>query len=267
MAKTVLITGASSGIGKETALYFHSKGWNVVATMRNPDSTDMKRAASLDLIHLDVTNLPSIKKALAYAKEKYKRVDALVNNAGYALMGPFEYYSDEQVRKQFDTNVFGLMAVTKEIIPLFRTQGGGTIINIASMGGRISFPLYSAYNASKWAVEGFSESLMHELAQFNIKVKVIEPGVVMTDFYGRSMVKPAGLESYSKYVEKIAGNMSKAGGSMGPSVVAKTVYAAAMDNGPRLRYTAGRDAQQLTLARKILPESVFFRMLGSILNK
>ena len=267
MAKTVLITGASSGIGKETALYFHGKGWNVVATMRNPGSCRMEEGPRLALVHLDVTDLASIRKALSYAKEKYGKVDSLINNAGYGLAGPFESYSDEQIRRQFDTNVFGLMAVTKEVIPLFRAQGGGTIINIASMGGRISFPLYSAYNASKWAVEGFSESLMYELAQFNIKVRVIEPGVVMTDFYGRSMDKPLDLGSYSRYAGKVMGNMEKAGGTMSPSVVAKTVYDAAMDSGPRLRYAVGSDARKLMFARKILPERLFFRLLGSILNK
>src|SRR5208283_870604 len=150
MAKTVLITGASSGIGKETALYFHSKGWNVVATMRHPESCKIKEKPGLVLARLDVTDPASIKKAFSYAKDKFKKVDALVNNAGYGLVGPFESYSDEQIRKQFDTNVFGLMAVTREAIPMLRAQGSGTIINIASMGGRISFPLYSAYNASKW---------------------------------------------------------------------------------------------------------------------
>ncbi len=267
MAKTVLITGASSGIGKETALYFHSKGWNVVATMRNPESCDLKEKPGLVLTRLDVTDLVSIKKAFSNAKEKYKKIDVLVNNAGYGLTGPFESYSDEQIRRQFDTNVFGLMSVTREVIPMLRAQGGGMIINIASMGGRISFPLYSAYNASKWAVEGFSESLMYELVQFNIRVKMIEPGVVKTNFYGRSMEKPQDIGPYSRYVKRTMDNMDKAGGALSPSVVAMTVYTAAMDPSQRLRYSVGRDAQMLMTARKILPEWLFFRLFTSILNK
>jgi NAD(P)-dependent dehydrogenase (short-subunit alcohol dehydrogenase family) len=159
--KTVLITGASSGIGMETALYFHERKWNVVATMRNPDKrrTPLHEKGLPDLVHLDVMDEKSIRDAVAYAVKKHGRIDVLVNNAGYAMYGLFEAATKEQAARQFETNIFGLMAVTREVLPHFRKQKDGVLINIASMGGRIGFPLYSIYNASKWAVEGFSESL------------------------------------------------------------------------------------------------------------
>jgi len=182
--KTVLITGTSSGIGKETALYFSNKDWNVIATMRNPEKRKniFQNTNNIDTIHLDVLDYSSIKKAIDYAEKKYGSIDVLVNNAGYASFGPFEISSQDHVEKQFKTNVLGLMDVTREILPLMRKRKQGVIINVTSIAGRMTFPLYSLYNSTKWAVEGFSESLQFELRKFNIKVKNIEPGIIKTDF-------------------------------------------------------------------------------------
>jgi NAD(P)-dependent dehydrogenase (short-subunit alcohol dehydrogenase family) len=264
VSKTVLITGTSSGIGRETALCFASKGWNVVATMRNPESrqTDLKGRDHIDCVHLDVLDVESVRKAVRFARDKYGSIDVIVNNAGFATLGPFEASKKEQVQRQFNTNVIGLMDITKEIIPIFRKQRHGTIINLASMGGRVSFPFYSVYNATKWAVEGFSESLQYELRPFNIKVKIVEPGVIETDFYGRSMdtFQDNNVETYDIYLQSSKKKMGNMKGSR-PIVVAETIFKAANDKSWRLRYTAGNDARLLLFIRKLAPDQLFFSIL------
>ncbi len=160
MPQTILITGSSSGIGKATAIYFAERGWKMVATMRTPEKAgEWAQHSNVTLMRLDVLEIDSIKQAISDTINKFGRIDAVVNNAGYGLVGAFEASTNEQIQRQFDTNVFGLMNVCREIIPHFREQRGGTIINVASMGGQLTFPLYSLYHGTKWAVEGFSESL------------------------------------------------------------------------------------------------------------
>jgi NADP-dependent 3-hydroxy acid dehydrogenase YdfG len=266
--KTVFITGTSSGIGLRTALHFHEKGWNVIATMRHPENrtTLLHENGLTDLVHLDVMDESSIQAAVHYALEKYKTIDVLVNNAGYAAYGPFEATAPAQVKKEYDTNVFGLMDVTRAFLPVFRKQNGGTIVNVASMGGRISFPLYSIYNSTKFAVEGFSESLRYELAPLNIKVKLIEPGVIKTDFYDRSLdrVDASGLGgAYDDFIRRAKKNLSDTFIQQGcePEVVAHEIYQAATDTGSRLRYPVGTDAKLVRVARWLLPERLFFWMI------
>ena len=158
MEKVVLITGASSGIGKETAKLFQAKNWKVAATMRSPEKAgNLKNIADLECNRVDVTDSESIRSAIALTLERFGRIDAVVNNAGYAVVGPFEAATPEQIERQFQTNVFGLMNVCREILPYFREQKRGHIVNIASVGGRMTFPLYCLYNSKKWAVDGFSE--------------------------------------------------------------------------------------------------------------
>ncbi len=268
MNKTIFITGASSGIGLETALYFFEREWNVVATMRNPDKrrTPLHDKGLPDLLHLDVMDSASIRAAILCALDKYQKIDVLVNNAGYAVYGPFEATTREQAARQFDTNVFGLMEVTREILPVFRRQQGGVLINVASMGGRIGFPLYTLYNSTKWAVEGFSEALQYELRPLNIKVKLIEPGVIRTDFFERSLdpVDSTALtEAYGKILkrgEKRTGERILRTGSE-PHAVAQTIYRAATDGSWRLRYSVGLDAWQVSLLRRLLPEGLFYWVL------
>ena len=175
MKKTVLITGSSSGIGRAAAKLFQKKGWNVAATMRSPQKE--KELTNLENVicpQLDVMKVETIRQAVEETKQKFGEINAVVNNAGYGLVGPFEAATQEQIQRQFSTNVFGLMNVTGEVIPYFRERKQGIIANIASIGGRVTFPLYSLYHGTKWAVEGFSESLQHELKPFNIKIKIIE---------------------------------------------------------------------------------------------
>lgn len=260
MDKVILITGASSGIGKETVKLFQTKGWKVAATMRKPeDSGDLNRIVDVECFRLDVTDIESIKAAIKGALERFGRIDAIVNNAGYGLVGPFETASQEQIKQQFDTNVFGLMNVCREILPYFRENGKGIIVNISSMGGRITFPLYSLYHASKWGVEGFSEALQHEIRQFNVKVKIIEPGPIKTDFYSRSMevTKKEGIDAYDNYAEKLMSNMKKAGEKApGGELVAEVIYNAVCDGSWKMRYSA--NSKGILTLRKILPDALFF---------
>lgn len=184
MAKTVFITGSSSGIGRATAEIFSSRGWNVAATMRNPEKEEaLGELPNVKLFPLDVLDNESVKNTIKEIVQVFGKIDVLVNNAGYAAIGPFEAAEEDQILRQFGTNVFGMMRVTKGILPHFRNHGGGMIINISSVAGRTSFPLFSLYNSTKWAVEGFTEALRYELRQFNIRVKLIEPGAIKTDFY------------------------------------------------------------------------------------
>ena len=269
MDKAILITGASSGIGKETAKLFQTKNWKVAATMRSPEKAeDLQKIADIENFRLDVTDVDSIKQAIKDVIEKFGRIDAVVNNAGYGLVGAFEAASAEQIEKQFQTNVFGLMNVCREILPVFREQKRGTIVNVASMGGRITFPLYSLYHATKWAVEGFSESLQYEVEQFNIRIKIIEPGPIKTDFYDRSMdlTRKEGLTAYDHFIDKAMPNMQKAGETAPDGkVVAQTIYNAVTDGSKKLRYAV--NSAGILTARKFLPDSVFFKIVKNAVLK
>ena len=263
MDKVVLITGASSGIGKETALLFQTKNWKVAATMRSPEKAgDLQRIADIECIKLDVTDVDSIKSAIAETIEKFGRIDAIVNNAGYGLVGPFEASTQEQIEKQFQTNVFGLMNVCREILPYFREQKRGTIVNVASMGGRITFPLYSLYHATKWAVEGFSEALQYEVREFGIKIKIIEPGPIKTEFYDRSqdLTKKEGLTAYDNFIARAMPNLQKAGETApGGNLVAEVIYEAVTDDSWKIRYAA--NSRLILTARKLLPDSIFLGLV------
>ena len=259
MEKVVLITGASSGIGLETAKLFQAKNWRVAATMRRPEEhEDLQKIADIECFRLDVTDVETIKAAISATLEKFGRLDAVVNNAGYGLLGPFEAASDEQVRKQFETNVFGLMNVCREIIPIFRQQKRGSIVNISSLTGLAAIPFSSIYAASKYAVEGLSESMQYELEPFGIRVKLIEPGPIKTDFYTRSeeIARKEGLHVYDERFEKFLEFMNK-GGADAPdgSIVAETIYEAVTDGSKRLRY--GVNTKGLPALKRFMPESLF----------
>ncbi|BAU13483.1 short-chain dehydrogenase/reductase SDR [Leptolyngbya sp. NIES-3755] len=258
MTKVVLITGASTGIGRSTALLFAQKGWTVIATMRSPEKADWI-TGNIHPLKLDVTDSESIKSAIAQSLAQFGSIDVLVNNAGYALLGAFENCSPGQIRKQFDTNVFGLMEMTQAILPHFRERRSGTIINIASIGGRMAFPTYTLYNSTKWAVEGFSEGLQYELEPFNIRVKIIEPGPIKTDFYDRSPdIAKSQITEYDEFVNRVLSNLKRAGEQGEPAeVVAQTIYKAAIDNSNQLRYSCDRLGGVFLTLRKVLPDNVF----------
>lgn len=261
--KTVLITGASTGIGKATAELFFARGWNVVATMRTPKSE--REDGRWLVTKLDVTDPASIASALKAANERFGQVDVLVNNAGYGLVGTFESMDEARVQKQFETNVFGLMRMCRALIPQFRSRGEGVLINVASMGGRLAFPFYSVYHATKWAVDGFSESLQFELAPVGIKVKLIEPGAIKTDFYDRSVdfIHDRSLTAYNDIVDK-GMRRSNAFGAKGasPDIVAEAIWTAATDDSSRLRYPVGSDAKGLLFTRRLLPDGVYRKLIA-----
>ncbi len=271
MKKTIFITGASSGIGKATALYFFYKGWNVAATMRSPEKDEeLSKLEGINVYKLDVTNLEEISAVTSKIYQDHGRIDVLLNNAGYAEVGAFEKSKDEEVRAQFDVNVFGAMNLTREIIPYFRKQGEGTIINVTSVGGKMTFPLYSIYSASKWALEGFAESLQYELQQFNIKIKNVEPGPIKTDFYSRSqnVFENEAVSGYENYEKNILGNMSKAGAKApGPEIVAKTIFKAATDGRSTLRYPAGGKAKFILFFRKVMPGHFFNKLVSKTMER
>jgi NAD(P)-dependent dehydrogenase (short-subunit alcohol dehydrogenase family) len=265
MPKTAFITGSSSGIGQATALYFQRQGWNVAATMRDPEKAGawVNQSGTIGL-RLDVTDIDSIRSACGEAISRFGAIDVLVNNAGYGLVGPFEASTLQQVERQIATNVTGLMNVTREIIPHFRQRRDGLIINVSSVGGRLTFPLYSVYHATKWAVEGFSEALVYELKPFNVRVKIIEPGPIKTDFYDRSidlMTKP-GLTAYDDFVNKAMSVMQRAGAKApGPQIVAKAIFKAATDGSRRLRYPV--NSRAILMLRRLLPTRLFMAIVRS----
>ena len=265
MKKTILITGTSSGIGKSTVFEFARNGWNVIATQRNPENEkDFDTLSNVKVLALDVTKLDSIVKVFSDVHAEFGSVDVVVNNAGYGVDGVFEAMTDDIIERQFDTNVFGLMRVTREAIKLMRSQGSGTIIQISSMGGKITFPLYSIYHSTKFAVEGFTESLHYELAQFNIRLKLVEPGPIVTEFYGkgRQFVKPEFTSAYDSFIGRFNDAAEKVmKEAEGPDVVAKTIFKAATDQSDKMRYAVGRPGPMLLMMRKILSDKLYFLLV------
>lgn len=256
MSNTIVITGASSGIGKATAHFFHQKGWNVVATMRNPDQEkDLQPDARLKLIRLDVADKPSIAAAVAAGIKAFGKVDVWLNNAGYGAYGPLEAGTDEEIRRQYDVNFFGVIDCIKAILPHFKANRSGMIINVTSIGGLMTLPMFGVYNSSKFALEGLSEGLWYDLQPLGIKVKVIEPGGIKTDFAGRSLNQfdITGFPEYKAYSDKIVTrfrdpNYVKNFGT--PEMVASVIFKAATDNTHTLRYLAGKDAKQFWFLRR-----------------
>lgn len=256
--KTVFITGASKGVGKSAAELFLKDGWNVAATMRDPSKTTLPGCFCLAL---DVTQPERIKQAVETAIAKFGSIDVLVNNAGYGAVGPFELATADQVRRQFETNVFGSMAVIKALLPHFRSAGQGIIINVTSIAGRTTFPLYSLYNSSKWAVEGFSESLRFELEPFNIKIKMVEPAAIKTDFFGGSadILKDQSIKAYDRYYAKVLTWIERSSRTgMPPEKVAREIVRAATDNQNRFRYPVGGDGKLFLFLKRILPDNWLF---------
>ena len=269
--KTILITGTSSGIGRATVRHFSTNGWRVVATMRNPDKeTEMQHWPNVVLKSLDVTNQESIDRAISSTIQEFGHIDVVVNNAGYGAIGIFEASTPEQIQRQFDTNVFGLINVIRTILPHFRGRRAGTIINVSSIGGRVTFPLYSVYHGTKWAVEGFAESLHYELKPFNIKVKNVEPGPIKTDFYDRSqdLFHKAGLDAYKEYEQRVLGNSKNFGANApGPEVVAKTIWKAANDDNFRIRYASDFLGRFTLFTRKLVPISWYFGIIRMLTER
>ena len=268
MSQTILITGCSSGIGRLTAKFFQEKGWNVIATVRNhpEEDTELNGLNNVLVTTLDVTAKDTIDAAVAAGIERFGRIDVLLNNAGYGSYGTLEATPEHKIRLQYDVNVLGTLLVTKGVLPHFRKNGAGTVINVSSMGGKVSFPLGTLYHGSKFAVEGMSEALSFELNPIGIKVKIVEPGMMNTNFATSSFdlnVDP-GMTEYQPVVDKVlAAFETGAAGASDPILVAETVYQAATDGSDQLRYIAGEDAEQIIAARKQMDDPEYLAMIRS----
>lgn len=261
MTDTVFITGASSGIGRATARRFQAAGWNVVATMRSPENEkELNKLERVLVTRLDVLDLASIDAAVTESLARFGRIDVLLNNAGYGAYGPLEATPIDRVRRQFDVNVIGVLATTKALLPHFRSQRSGTIINVSSIGGKMTFPLGSLYHGTKFAVEGLSESLHFELLPLGVRVKLVEPGMVKTDFAGRSFEfnNDPSLTDYQPLVASLLSALGPmAENASVPELIAETIFCAATDGADRMRYEAGPDAEHLLASRRSAEDAAF----------
>ena len=263
--KTAFVTGASSGIGKAAAQALTKAGYRVIGTSRKAAPGEVKDG--IRMIACDVTDDASVAKAVALAHAELGSIDLLVNNAGYALSGAAEESSTEQVRLQFDTNFLGTVRVTNAVLPIMRKQGQGRILNIGSVLGLIPAPFGAYYSASKHAIEGYSESLDHEVRTFGIRVAVIEPWATKTSIETNSPQGDRPVAAYAQMLTKYraAFDAAMAGGDT-PEDVAATIVAAAQDQVPRLRYPSGKAARQTSFARRFLPRSFFDQTLRKQFN-
>jgi NAD(P)-dependent dehydrogenase (short-subunit alcohol dehydrogenase family) len=270
--KVAVVTGSSSGIDFETSLLLARKGFSTYATMRNLNKSQKinditeKENLPLKVLQLDVTDDKSVKDAIRQIKDESSRIDVLVNNAGYGLMGAVEDLSIDEFKSQFETNFFGVIRVTKEVIPIMRNQKNGNIINVSSVGGKIGIPLNSAYISSKFALEGLSESMRYELEQFGIDVILIEPGVVKTNFFENADVIVNNNTStttnnktsvYSQLTQKLFEGfepMLKSNSSSLPSDVAEIIYQAIESKNREVRYPVGKDAVSIIQTRQNLSD-------------
>jgi NAD(P)-dependent dehydrogenase (short-subunit alcohol dehydrogenase family) len=265
MAQTVLITGASSGIGRATSEYFARQGWNVSATSRNPVSESIwGQPGNTISPRLDVTDQASIASAIAATLERFGAIDVVVNNAGYGLFGPLEGTTPEQFEAVFRTNVFGMANVIRQVLPHMRKRRSGIIVNVSSVAGRVGAAFMAPYNASKFAVEGLSESLRFELEAHNIRVKVVEPGHFKTGFISRSL-DWSRHSAYEPHLSNLMGWIGKSEErAKDPSSVAETIFEAANDQSARLRYPVGAG---LLALRSLLPDALWRRIIAISINR
>jgi NAD(P)-dependent dehydrogenase (short-subunit alcohol dehydrogenase family) len=265
MEKVAIVTGSSSGIGYETSLALARNGFYTFATVRNPKKADKilqvakKENLNIEIIELDVDNEKSISAAIEKIISKKQRIDVLVNNAGWGLFGSVEDVSIKDFRAQFETNFFGIISIIQKVAPIMRKQGSGTIVNVSSVAGRIGFPGSPAYISSKFALEGLSESLRYELGQFGVKIVIIEPGVIKTNFFSSMKIaEPKPDSPYKEITEKvIMGIKMMAELGTPPSEVATTILNAIKEENPRPRYIVGNDAQMFLEAKKTKTDTEF----------
>ena len=277
--KVALVTGSSSGIGFETSLMLARAGFNTYASMRNLEKSKniteiaKKEKLPLQVVQLDVNNDGSVKDAIDKILKADQRIDVLINNAGNGLFGSVEDTSIEEIKAQFETNFFGVVRVTQQVLPLMRRQNSGTIVNVSSVGGRIGLPTLSAYHSTKFALEGLSESIAFELEPFGIRVVIIEPGVIRTNILNSSSSAKKALDPKSPYFslsQKLNDNfksMMESESSSPPEEVAKVILQAVTSENPQLRYSVGDDAANLIDARKNMPDKEFRKMIMKNFSK
>jgi len=269
--KVAIITGSSSGIGYETSIALARSGIFTYATMRNLqkaidlESIRDKEMLPLKILQLDVTDDASVNKAIQTIISESGRIDVLVNNAGYGLVGALEDLSMDEIKRQFETNFFGVIRVMQSVLPLMRKQNFGIIVNISSGAGRFGYPSGSAYVSTKFALEGLSESIAYDLDQFGIKVILIEPGVIKTNFDSGMVVAKKSQDGSSPYfnmtqkMDAVFRQLIR--NSSPPSLVADVVVQAVKSENPNLRYLAGKDVEQWVEQKKKMSDTEFFNMM------
>jgi NAD(P)-dependent dehydrogenase (short-subunit alcohol dehydrogenase family) len=270
--KVAIVTGSSTGIGYETSLALARNGFLTYATMRNLNKAEnirslaTKESLPLHVTPLDVTDDLSVKNAVQSILSKEGRIDVLVNNAGYVLSGAFEDLTLDEIKAQYETNVFGLIRTTQAVLPIMRKQKSGIIVNISSGAGRFGYPGHSAYISTKFAVEGLSESMSYELDPFGIKVVVVEPGVIRTDIVNAMVVARKSQDPNSPYLQilqKMANAFEKMmKNASSPDLVANVVLNAVKDQNPNLRYLAGNDVEQWLGAKRNMSDEEFYKMMN-----
>src|SRR5918996_681295 len=272
--KVAVITGSSSGIGLESALILARNGYTTYATMRSPDKdTSMKSAVQnedlpISVVQLDVTDNTSVSDAIDHILSEAGRIDILVNNAGYGLVGALEDLSMEEIQSQYQTNIFGLIRVIQVVLPIMRKQRSGRIINISSGAGIFGYPGGSAYVSTKFAVEGLSESIAYELEPFGIKVILIEPGFIRTNFANAMVIAKKAQDSASPYSElmqkTMAGFSELAKNASDAELVAKIILDVATNPSPRLRYLVGKYVESWATGKKNMDDLEFFNMIRGL---
>jgi NAD(P)-dependent dehydrogenase (short-subunit alcohol dehydrogenase family) len=269
--KVAVVTGSSTGIGYETSLILARYGFLTYATMRNLNkgenikSVATKENLSIRIKQLDVTDDVSVKNAIQSISSEAGHIDVLVNNAGYGLNGAFEDLAMDEIKAQYETNVFGLIRTTQAVLPIMRRQKSGTIVNISSGAGRFGFPTGSAYVSTKFAVEGLSESMSYELEPFGIKVAIVEPGVIRTNFGDGLIVAKKSQDPnspYSQMMQRSAAGFEKMmKNASSPDVVAKVVLNAIRDENPSLRYLAGSDVETWLGGKRKVADEELYKMM------
>jgi short-subunit dehydrogenase len=273
--KTIVITGSTSGIGEATALHFANNNFNVIATARDPNKSEiLKSHPNITLYSMDVTNLDSITKAVTEITNDFEKIDVLLNNAGYGLLSPFEITSNHEIKKIFETNVFGVMEVTRAFLPKLKSHKNGIIINVTSIGGLVTMPLNSIYHSTKYAIEGFSESLIYELKDFGISVKLIEPGGVKTNFFKTAKIIED-KENYPEYTslvknvkERFEESLNKDDSLYSTAEdVAKQIFETATNNKPNIRNIIGAGANNMYEMKKQLKDYEFVATVSEMFIK
>ncbi len=269
--KVSVVTGSSSGVGYETALILARNGFLTYATMRNTEkgeslnSITKKENIPIKILQLDVTDESSVNTAIKTIYDETGQIDVLINNAGYGLVGAFEDVSMEEIKSQFETNFFGLIRVTQAVLPIMRNQNSGRIVNISSGAGRFGYPTGSIYVSTKFAVEGLSEAIAYEVEPFGVKIILVEPGVIRTNFFNASTITKKSLNPdspYFKLFQNIGSGISEMleNGST-PELIAKTVLDAVTSDNPKIRYPAGNDVKQWLESKKKMSDEDFFNMM------
>jgi NAD(P)-dependent dehydrogenase (short-subunit alcohol dehydrogenase family) len=270
--KVAVVTGSSTGIGYETSLILSRNGYLTYATMRNLNKSEnlksvvTKKNLPIQIKQLDVTDDISVKNAIQAISSEAGRIDVLVNNAGYGLNGAFEDLAVDEIRAQYETNVFGLIRTTQAVLPIMRRQKSGTIVNISSGAGRFGFPSGSAYASTKFAVEGLSESMSYELEPFGIRVVIVEPGVIRTNFFDGLVVAKKSKDPnspYSQIMQKVAAGFEEMmKNASSPELVAEVVLNAIRDKNPSLRYLAGSDVEAWLGGKRKVADEELYKMMN-----